>query len=393
MNKFKSNIWKVYIFQFLVCMSFIGGVLVPFFLIWGKISFTQIMLLQSWFMIWVVILEIPTGTIADKFGRKTSLIIGVIFLAIAALTYSSYPSFYVFLLGEFFWALGGSLLSGADEALVYDSLKKIKQEKKSKKIFGRIGSLEITALMIAAPIGSFIAATLGLRWTMLLMAIPFFIAFILAFTFKEPEIKIKKKREKKYFKILFNGIKYFAKHRILKILVFDRISIAVLVFFIVWTYQPLLQQLGVAIVYFGFVAMVVTGSQIPVMNNFVRLEKLVGSKKNYLFLTALISGICFMLLGLNNVVFIAIILIGIISGFGISRAVVFQSYMNKYIESENRATVISSTRMIDSFVRAILYPIIGLLVEWSLSYTLVIIGIVIIIVSLFSRVEEEMLID
>ena len=68
---FKSNIWKMYAFRFLISMHFFSAVLIPFFLDYGNISFTKIMLLQSWFAFWSFVLEIPTGTIADYFGRKT----------------------------------------------------------------------------------------------------------------------------------------------------------------------------------------------------------------------------------------------------------------------------------------------------------------------------------
>ena len=42
----------------------------PSFTEWGGITFTQIMFLQGWFMAMIFIFEIPTGSIADYFGRK-----------------------------------------------------------------------------------------------------------------------------------------------------------------------------------------------------------------------------------------------------------------------------------------------------------------------------------
>jgi DHA3 family tetracycline resistance protein-like MFS transporter len=70
----------------------IAGVLLPFFLMWGKISFVEVMFLQSYFTIMILIFEIPCGAIADHFSRKLSLILGTISTALAALIYSSYPS-------------------------------------------------------------------------------------------------------------------------------------------------------------------------------------------------------------------------------------------------------------------------------------------------------------
>ncbi len=392
MTSFKTNIWKIYVFKFLLSLHFIGGVLVPFFLDWGKISFTQIMLLQSFFVFSVFLLEIPTGAVADYLGRKTSLIFAAISTALATLVYSSYPSFYIFLIGEFLWALGVALMSGADEALVYDSLKKIGQEKTSKKIFGKFNSYQLVAFMVGAPIGSAIAAYIGLRYTMMLMSIPFLIAFFVAFSFIEPKTK-KKIESRRYIDTLISGAKYFKSHKILKILAFDRISIAALAFFIIWTYQPLLQQLKVPIIYFGFIHAAMTGIEIPFMNNFGKLEKIFGSKKRYLLWSAIIFGVAFILLGVNTYVPVTILLLLIAAGFGLSREVLFQNYMNKYIESCNRATVISTVSMVDKFVRALLYPLIGLLVEWSLNCAIIIVGFAVIVFALISRVREEHLID
>ncbi len=120
---FKANIWKVYLFNFLFHLHFIDGVLVPFFTDWGGISFAQVMLLQSWYMVWVFLLEIPTGAVADRWGRKQSLTLAVLINGFAALIYASAPNFIVLLVGEFLWATSTALFSGACEAFVYDTLR------------------------------------------------------------------------------------------------------------------------------------------------------------------------------------------------------------------------------------------------------------------------------
>jgi MFS family permease len=393
MQPYRANIWKIYIFKFLYMLMFISGVLVPFYLDWGKISYTQIMILQSFYVIVVLLMEIPTGAVADRFGRKTSLVLAAISSSTATLIYSSIPNFYIFMIGEFFWALGFALISGCDEAMVYDSLKEMNLEAKSKIIIGRLKSFEMAAIMIAAPIGSLIASKIGLRYSMRFIFFPFFSAFLVALTFKEPGIKSEKEKKGKYIEILKSGVKYFKKHKILKILAFERISINVLVFFIIWMYQPLLQKLGIPIIYFGMVSSLMSGVQIPIMNNFARLEKIFGSKRRFLLFSALLPGICFILLGINTYIPLAIILICLIGGFGLSRMVLFQSYMNKYIESHNRATVISTISMLSSLVSAVIYPLVGLMVEWSLNYAFIIVGTLIITCALFSKIEEEHLID
>ena len=114
MVKISANLQKMYFFAFLANVHFIAGIMIPFFMDWGGITFMQAMILQASFMIFVLLLEVPTGAIADYFSRKTSLVLGGLVMTLAAFVYSSFPNFWVFMFGEFCWALGISLITGAD---------------------------------------------------------------------------------------------------------------------------------------------------------------------------------------------------------------------------------------------------------------------------------------
>jgi MFS family permease len=367
--------------------------MIPFFMDWGKISFTQIMFLQSWYLIWMFLLGIPSGTVADRFGRKFSLILSNAFFIIGVIFLIITPSFYMFLLGFFFWAVGATLYTSSYEAFVYDSLKKIKKEHKSKKIFGSINTFILLALAIVSPIGGIVAQYFGLRFTMLITILPFFLALIIALTFKEPISKHRFKT-REYVRTMIGGVKYFYSNKILKMLAFDLISIAILVSALSWIYQLILKNLNVPLYYFGWIYALTLIPQIIIVNNFEKLEKIFGSKKRYLFLSSLIPGISFIILGFtSNILVMVIILLVIILGFGLSRKVLFPSYLNKYIETSNRSTVLSSIYMILNIISAVLFPILGFFVEKSVNYTLISIGILIIVFSILSRVKESHLID
>ncbi|MCK4382693.1 MAG: MFS transporter, partial [Candidatus Lokiarchaeota archaeon] len=60
-------------------------------------------------------------------------------------------------------------------------------------------------------------------------------------------------------------------------------------------------------------------------------------------------------------------------------------------ESENRATVLSTINMFGSISMAILYPFIGLIVEWNLFIMFIIIGIMILIFTAFTKIKSEYL--
>src|SRR5687768_254396 len=102
--------WLYYAFCFLRVGLF-AGVLIPFFTQHGGLSLTQVQLLQSWFMLCFFLLEIPTGAVADYFGRKQSLIFGAVLSSIGIAYYGLVPpSFIAFMIGEFVLAAAMALI-------------------------------------------------------------------------------------------------------------------------------------------------------------------------------------------------------------------------------------------------------------------------------------------
>ena len=119
--------------------------------------------------------------------------------------------------------------------------------------------------------------------------------------------------------------------------------------------------------------------------------KKVKKKKMVLISVNIISGIAFILLGFAVIPILGIIMLFLIVSFGYTRGLIYINGINKQIESENRATVLSTINMFGSISMAILYPVIGLIVEWNLFFMFIIIGIMILILTAFSRVKSEYL--
>lgn len=391
-ERYNSNIGKAYIYDFMKNFTLFSGVLIPFFTIWGGITFAQVMILQAIFTFSMFLLEIPTGVIADRFGRKISLVLSGLVTGIAALIYASYANFWVFAFAEVLWAVGSTLSSGADSALVYDSLKAIKKEKESKGVFNRIESWGLFAMMISAPIGSLVAKQFGISWAMILTSIPMFLAMIIGLTFKEPKIK-QKKEQRNYFKILKSGLKYFRKHKILRILTIDYVTIMTLSFFMVWVYQIILKNLNFPLAYYGFVHGAILLAEIIVLNSLMKIEKVLNGKKKYIFFSSLLVGICYFILAFSFNIYIAIASMLLIGGFGMTMKPLFYNYMNKYIDSKNRATVLSAVSMSRSIFAAITNIIFGYLVDWNIKYTLLGIGLITILFALVSKLEDAHLKD
>ena len=371
-----------------------AGVIVPFFLTWGGISLSEMMMLQAWFVFSIFLFEVPTGTIADYFGRKHSMIAAGFVGMLGCLMYLIKPDFWLFAIGETLWAIGATLVSGADEALIYDSLKKMKKEKTSKKVLGRFQSWGLAGMLVAAPVGSIAAGMYGLPFPFLMTACSFLASGLLAFTLIEPRFKKKKHEESmRYWNILKTGLRYFKNHKELKILAFDTISIGALAALIFWVFQIRLTELEFPVAYFGFVHMAWLVVEILVVTNFGLLEMLAGSKRNYLFLSALIPGVGFILTAYVDYVPLLILILILVGSFAYTRPFLFNHYMHKYIPSRQRATVMSTISMLRNFVRGGIYLVMAVTMKASLAASLVVIGVAILVCATVSKVEEDMLLD
>jgi len=388
---FRSNIWKMQLMSLLRHLHFFGGILIPFFTDWAHLNYAQILLLQSWFMFWVFALEMPTGAVADYFGRKASMTLAAVVSIASALVYISSPNFYVLMLGEFFFAMSAALLSGADQALIYDSLKQSGETKISKSVWGRYRSIGLLGIVISSPIGSWLG-TFDLRLPMLAWTVPSLLAAIVALALKEP-YSAKKVESTRYLNVLKEGLKFFTGHRELKILAIDMAFVGMIAYFILWFFQTMLKNAGVPLLYYGWVHAAFVVVEVLVLNNFARLEKLFGSRRNFLIFTTVAPGVMFVVSGLTTYLPVVILSIFVIGGFGLTRATLLQHYMNKYIPTARRATVLSATAMLTTFAIAAVNPFVGMAADWNFNATLIFLGLAAIAWGLMTETQEHMLQD
>ncbi|MBN1800197.1 MAG: MFS transporter [Candidatus Lokiarchaeota archaeon] len=390
--KYKSNIWKSYLYHFLIGGHLISGVITVFFMTWGKLSFIEIMFLQAYFWLAILFFEIPCGAISDYIGRKYSLFLGGFSLAMAAFIYTLIPHIAIFLIGETLWALGEASISGTNSAIVFDTLKLIGREKEIDKIVARNVSFLVAGIGISAPIGSLLTLLIPIQFVETLMFVPFSLAAIVSLMLKEPNHDLEKSSShQSYLSIIKSGIKELKRNKKLLALGLDQMIGEGLIFLVFWMYQPYLEGFGVPLVYFGFVAALMTICQVIFMNLVPKLNDRIVRKKSFLFTFTVITGILFILLGILRSILLIIVLFGFVVGVGISRSIIHVRGINTQIESENRATVLSTINMIGTGIKTVIFPITGYLVMASLSTTFVVIGIVMLLLAILSRVKNDYL--
>ena len=132
----KHNILKMYLLKAVLWFMVAMPIIVLFFQEHG-LSLTQVMFLQAIYSLSVAVFEIPSGYIADLFGRKNTIVISTIFSFIGYLIFSFYDGFFAFAIAEVLIGIGGSLMSGSDSAILYDTLLETGDKEAYTKIEGR----------------------------------------------------------------------------------------------------------------------------------------------------------------------------------------------------------------------------------------------------------------
>lgn len=133
----------------------------------------------------VTVCEIPSGILADRFGRKKLLCFYYIFAAFELGMLLFAHGFWQFAIAIFFSGVGKALASGSENALLYDSLASAGRQADFEKQLGRISAIDLAGTLLAALSGGVLANFFRLELNYVVSIISTAAAFLLALTLKE----------------------------------------------------------------------------------------------------------------------------------------------------------------------------------------------------------------
>jgi MFS family permease len=176
----RRNVRIIYALAFFHMFMLIVPVIVPFFESKG-LSLSEIFYLQAVYAGIIVLLEAPSGWLADRFGRRTVLLIGSAAHGAGYLWLVFADSFVQLMVFEFLLGIAASMMSGADLAILYDTEKALSDSEDSHT--GSIAHLSSTKAFAegagalaggALALGSFdlmVLAQAGVSWVCLVLAL------------------------------------------------------------------------------------------------------------------------------------------------------------------------------------------------------------------------------
>ena len=121
----------------------------------------QISVLFALWSITAFVAEVPTGALADRWSRRGSLVLACFLQAAAFVVWTATPGFLPFAIGFVVWGVGGALMSGTSEALVYDGLAASGSEAAYVRVHGWMTSAELLVQVPTAFLASALYALGG----------------------------------------------------------------------------------------------------------------------------------------------------------------------------------------------------------------------------------------
>ena len=369
----RRNLFALYLIKLSKWFSLVMPIIVLFYEEQG-LGLHEVFVLKSVYSVAAVTLEIPSGYLADVWGRKRCLFWGSVLFFLGYLLYSFTGAFSAFLCAELLLGAGQTLVNGADSALLYDTAAHYKEEQHYLRYEGELTMIGNFAEAIAGIFGGLLTAY-SLRF-------PFYGQAIVAFIGIPAALAI---REYNHSRAVRNPagemlriIRYsLGENKVLRYNILFSGIIGAATLTMAWFVQPILMQLQTPTSYYGVIWTVLNLTVGIAALYSDRVEQALGMRRsNGLILVVIVGGYAALaLLPLTYACLAILFLFYIVRGFATP---ILKGYINQMTFSEMRATVLSIRNFIIRLLFAAIAPFIGWLNDYySLQVALLISALII----------------
>ncbi len=370
LTKQNSNIKLLYIYNSLFFAMFFLPIITIFYVDSG-LTFTEIAIVGIVAAIAAMLFEIPSGILADRWGRKNVLILAPIFLLTSLLLLIFGTNLIAYLASGAFFGFMSAAYSGSASSLLYDSLKQIRSEKLFEKTNGKI----FMVASISGFISTFTAGYLYETSNTLPFIFSLAVAILMIFTgIALNEIKVKKLTNNNSKDHFISSLKEVLTKTKLRFILLYAATIMFAYKYLFAFGQVYLKDIGITVTIIGIlyaIRLLIEGLGGLSSN---KLQKLIGQKNSFTIIIIYTILILVLLSFVKSIILGAIIFsIGFILT-GLHR-ITSQGYIHKHINSHNRATIESIIMFVVGLMSIILVPVLGKIADlFSLELTFVIIA-------------------
>ena len=402
LKDYRLQIFKFEMYGFLKDLRFFEPYLIIYLTISG-LSLFQVGLLISIREIIIYIFEIPSGVIADMYGKKVELIICFIFYIISFLLFFLASGFGIFALAMILFGLGEAFRSGTHKAMIMSFLDHNNIADSKTKVYGQTRAMSLIGSMVMSIVAIvFVIWLPEIKYLFLISIIPYIIDMFLIASY--PNYLNEKRHSdfslKEFLKQNVESVKYTFKDKKVRRLVFDEALYQAGYKSIKDYVQPLIIALSISAglvafknftedenlkIYIGIIYAIIYLISSFASRNSYKVAKKVNhfSLVNFMWLA---SGIVALVLSFmtNNlfIIFTSFILIYIF--INLRKPVMIEEIGNAS-DKTKRASVLSIEAQLASLLLVIFAPIIGALADYNMKLMFIVVGVIMLGIYIFNQ--------
>jgi MFS family permease len=377
MNEDSKRIQNTYLFLNLAIWLPIALILGinTLFLLDAGLSNVEAFAANAFYTVGLLLFEIPTGMVADTWGRRTSFMLGLVSQILGAFLYflmwQTEAPFWGWAIVSAFLGMGYTFFSGALEAWLVDELNHAKYKGPLDPIFAKAQVVGGIAMLTGTIAGGFIAQATNLGVPYLVRCLIQIACLVIAFVvMKENGFSPEKSASiSKQVRNLTNAsLKYGLKNPPVRWVMLSGLFLGGVSIYAFYAAQPYLlelfgdkQAIGVA----GIAAAILTGTQIAGGLIVPAVRRVFKLRTDVLITCSIMTAVALVLLGFVMNFYVAISMLVLWALAFSATQPVRKAFINSLIPSKQRATVLSFDSMIDSSGGVVFQPVLGRVADIS----------------------------
>lgn len=247
---YASNIWKLYAIRFF-------HNLIPAYVIerlfWEQrgMSIRMVVYTEIIYAVTIVLLEIPTGIFADRWGRRRMIQVNAFLGCCEFLILIFANRFWHFALVTFLAGIGRAASSGAENAMLYDTLLSRGQKGQFEKHLGRLNAIDFTAVILAGLYGSVLASHFGFEPDYWLSVAAMAVSLVITFLLAEPSASGETEKPIRLLEYAATSFRFFKKSPEICIVLFAGMVTGASLNFLDEFWQLYMSRLGIPVAFYG----------------------------------------------------------------------------------------------------------------------------------------------
>lgn len=375
-----KQVHRFYLTEFLKTQRYFIPVMV-LFLQFHYLSYTEIFILYAVQSLVIFLLEIPSGILADQFGKKACLVFARFILIPAYLLFTFADSFLLFLAAMVLMALNKAFKSGTHKAYIYDYLEQNHPDIPTTEVFGKNKFWARIGEAAASLAGGFIAAGMGYSAVFAVALFPALLNFLNALSYEEirEEQRATGISFRTHFLHLRESLQEIRSNPIVLRLMLNSALFVSSMEAGEKFFQPYMEATRVPLELFGIIYMTIflitaLGSR------YIHFLERRWRRRAVINFAGWLGALPLIFLGLFQVSRWGIVMFFLILFLKTVRRPPIITELNRHIGAERRATILSTDSLIEALSTFVLLPAAGLLSDlWSLNTTCLIVGFLLVI--------------